>query len=231
MSTPEDILSIETSRITNYLTDQLIEGLVDDADLRSPLRELRSTIWPLDAAERPDSHAARLGKVNEKSRKIDPGKYQEIIDSVPEARRGAFMEHVAQMGHLRQLASLVARDNFFQQRFSDKGEAVVGSGEEFINNSNGDVSELLNSINGVTFNPVFTAHPTNNNALTSMKALGDVGRAITSFRSNPEAGDDSVKDAVAAYAKVAITPEENGHDRNLTAAEETQNMLHFMGEI
>ena len=221
------LLSTETPAITAYLTDRLIDSLPSqDAALRPQLRALRDAIWPQEDATRGRSRDLRGEAANS-----GDGRYQEIIAQVEPQQRAIFMEHVAQMGHLRQMASLIARDNFFQANYKAQNKSVPGSGQEFVLNTDRTLSEVMTAINGVIFNPVFTAHPTNNNALPSMQALNALGKAISQFRNGPVRDEDVVNKALAAYLREPVTPTKDAQDYNLSAADETANILHFMGEI
>lgn len=256
-STFHELLSTEPQVVADYLVkrlaDQFEQKHSDPADpyrdMGKKLLQLRNAIWQHPSDEYDPAR-------KEGQRQI----YNEIIGSFDnDAERGVFMKLVAQMGHMRQIANMAARDNFFAEEFTFNKDAagddklIPGSPQYFIKNSGSKYKDILNAVNSAVFNPVFTAHPTNNSSLDSMQALGDVTKVITALqkeRANmagligrPAEPNQESQDLISAklaeldkkidaYLDAPLTPQNGeGHDQNLKAADETQNVLHFMGEI
>ncbi len=233
------LLSTEPQIVAHYLVECMARQF--DAKHASPqdlehgmgnkLLKLRNAIWQ-NAATDYDPQRKRAQRAV----------YSEIIvDLQNDEVRGAFMKLVAQMSHLRQLANMVARDNFFAAYYAKEAGALIpGSPAFFIEQSGSGAQLILHAVNAAVFNPVFTAHPTNNSALASMQAMGEISKAIAALQKlraglDPDALNiqlQAVERGIADYLDTSLTPQNaRGEDENLNAVDETRNVLHFMGEI
>lgn len=198
--------------------------MVDIANLKSPdATVVASELWKL-LKEKTSLKKPLAQKIIDSQSILDAAerhaKFEEILGSIDDAETlTAAMEFYARMGHLYNLANLVARENYV--RDINKGEASHSPVDSIGKYSGGkSVAALIEAYSTPELDISLTAHPTNVNTVGFMSALKDVGKALD---------DDDITalgNAIAAVASTEMTPE-----KNFSAAEETGHMLYYLENI
>lgn len=152
-----------------------------------------------------------------------------------------FLEAYAKAGQLYEIASLAARDNFFETQRRTNGKAS-GSSTEFIDSCE-NVQQAVETLNKPVKEVVMTAHPTNVNSYEVIEATKEVGEALDNLRGynteasngrkiiNPEQYKGQMHQAMQKFAAAPLSPEQDGSEhttRNLSVTEETQQMLYYL---
>ena len=237
--TQHDLRSGDQYDVAMHLTDELFEVLgTDKSELVDVLRDkVRPVIWhknpPQDIAEAKHREAER-NKV-----------FKDVLQDLgghPE-KRVEFMDAYTRMGHLYELAGLVARDNNFQ-KLRESGQGIPGGITRFIEarkqKTPGQVTMqgLLDQLNKPVFEVVMTAHPTNVNSPEIINELRELGSTVDAVRlRKPE--HPPVHKAMESFCRAPLIHQkitrdgatETRTDENLTVYDETKLMLSFMKNL
>lgn len=135
----------------------------------------------------------------------------------------------ARLGHIEQMAGLVARDNLFTQMRKNR-VPVAGGAEELLRDPGrfATAEQAVEALAKPVFGLTFTAHPTNVNGLASIKAQRALLQAIDDVREGRDTRTDApaITEAMEHYAATPLM-----HEGKLTVRDETAQMLHTLGNV
>lgn len=147
-----------------------------------------------------------------------------LLDS--EKLRCSFLEAYARLGHIYEIASLVARENTINRELEG---FAPGGVREFVTSCD-SAQQAADALSKPVFEMVMTAHPTSVNALDSIKAQRVLGQAIDAVRAG-NADATAVQQALLHFIQTPLVPGENGEMENLTVQDETEITLYYLGNL
>lgn len=152
------------------------------------------------------------------------------FEAIPnEDIRHAVVKCMVRLGHMHQMAGLLARDNLLQQ--STDPSTVASFLEGNLGSKKGrnyrKASDAVTALNKPAFELTLTAHPTSTSSIASMQEQRELATAIARLKTaNPNLQE--VQDALRAFASTPILPMQGRQPRNLNAREECDYMLHYL---
>jgi phosphoenolpyruvate carboxylase len=199
------------------LSDQWLESIKKEAggvDQARRLKLIRDTAWNLDGTGRersePLSAGARAERFNEATSNLMPIGRKELLESY------------ARLGHIYEIAGLVARENFFELCRA-QGTPIPGGVNEFLKEQEGKTQdEVLQKIGQPVFEVVMTQHPTNVNSLDFQRAQRALAIEVEKSNKGKEA---DVVGALANFQHTPITKTEAGEPVNLQVRDELNNII------
>lgn len=218
---PDDLRSSSHYTVASALSNALIAEVAAQPELggtrvAEALGRVCETIWsPLQKGG-----IAFLEK-DEKKREVIFQAVLALLDS--EKLRRQFLEAYARLGHIYEIASLVARENTINRELQG---FAPGGVREFVTSCN-SAQQAVNAFSKPVFEMVMTAHPTNVNALDSIKAQRALGQAIDAARLG-KASVEGVQKALRHFIQTPLLPGENGEMENLTVQDETEQTLYYL---
>ncbi|MDX1974092.1 MAG: phosphoenolpyruvate carboxylase [Rickettsiales bacterium] len=205
--------------LVRTLSDQLIDVIRKDDTLGGDLiadkmTQLRDTVWPKEGSP----------ALNEEQKEAA---YQAVLTGLDTTGQKQLFDAYAHMGHLYDIASLTARENFFEE-LRTKNELIPGGVRAFVTGKGGPqtASEAVSLLNKPVFEIIMTMHPTNTNTLESMKKQRALSIAVQS--GDMEATQAAIKDFVTTPL---LQHDKDGNDINLTVRDETNIVLNFLNNI
>jgi phosphoenolpyruvate carboxylase len=145
------------------------------------------------------------------------------------------IKFLTRLGHLHQLAGLLARDNLLQQT---DGPSTARS---FLNGDLGSKrgknytspEAAVAALNRPAFELTFTAHPTNTSSIASMQDLRELGELLARWKkddgSDPKLLPPQIRSAIQSYGDTPILPMDGEKPRAMTVREEVDHMLYYLG--
>ncbi len=210
--TPLDLKSDSHLQLAHGLSDMLIDIVRAKPDMGNhvvaeKLTHLRDAIWPLAGGA--PAHREQT--------------FREVLSGLDDKQRSQLLESYAHMGHLYEIAGLMARENYFDRLRKEK-KPFPGGVREFIA-AQPDVETAVGKLAQPVFEVVMTMHPTNVNSLEFMQAQRRLARAI-------EGGDTAqVRSALERFQATPVLHQVAGHDENLSVRDETRIVLNFLSNI
>lgn len=232
----DSLHSTDTMTIARTLSDMQIDIIKADNSLGGEaigkrLEKLRNAVWNSnnhgDGSESVTDNKLRN---NEESQRRT---FEKAIDGLDKEQVGQLLASYARMGHIYDIAALAARSNYIAKIRNDGNQRKIAPGgvEEVIQkNSWESVEGLVEKLNTPVFEIVMTAHPTNVNSLSSMKAQREINKALEGRNGK------ALRKAIVKYEKTPLidyTEDSNGGKRvtNLTVHDETKTALYFLGNL
>lgn len=150
--------------------------------------------------------------------------------------QNASIKFLTRVGHLHQLAGLIARDNLLQTLTNEDGSKAPSTATAFLDGDLGSnkghkyksAEEAVRALNKPQFEFTFTAHPTSTSAIPSMQEQRELGQLLRRWRKGEEVGDE-VKRTLKAFGDTRILPMNGNEPRNINVREETDYMLYYLG--
>jgi hypothetical protein len=218
---PDDLRSSSHYTVATALSNALVDEVAAQPRLggtrvAEALRTIRDAIWsPLQKG------AVAFAEADEKRHKL-------IFDAVlallgSEKLRRQFLESYARLGHLYEIASLVARENTINRELDG---FAPGGVREFVISCD-SAQQAAEALSKPVFEMVMTAHPTNVNALDSIKAQRALGQAIDAVRMGEE-GAEHVRQALLHFIETPLLPGDAHETENLTVQDETEFTLYYL---
>lgn len=217
----DDLRSSSHYDVANALSDALIELVAAQKPLggkpvADALRQVRDVIWsPLEKG------AIAFAESEEKKRSTV---YERVLPIMAAANaRSQFLEAYARLGHIYELASLIARENTISRELEG---FAPGGVREFVSTCC-TAQEAATALSKPVFEMVMTAHPTNVNALNSIKAQRALGKCIDAARES-QGTAEQVQEALSYYITTPLVPGKDGEMENLTVQDETEVTLYYL---
>lgn len=194
------------------LSDLLIQTIREKQELgndvvATKLTQLRDTVWPERGGARP----------------FRQDTFAEVVQGLNSTQRTQLLEAYAHMGHLHEIAGLMARENYFDKLRREK-RPFPGGVREFIL-AQPDVETAVGKLAQPVFEVVMTMHPTNVNSLEFMQAQRELGKAMATHDTA------KVKNAIEAFQRTPVLHQVNRQDTNLTVRDETNIVINFLSNI
>lgn len=174
-----------------------------------------------------------VGRTFETTVPFDGPTQKRLIDDAlknylfPEEMAGFY----ARLGHIQQIAGLVARDNLFTGMLT-RGLTVAGGVTELVNDKKRFTSakKAVEMLSKPVFGLTLTAHPTNVNGLASIKAQRALTQAIDDVRAG-RADNRAVSEAMGAFVRTPLTHHKDGAQAALTVRDDAEQMLNALGNV
>ncbi|MCH2548265.1 MAG: phosphoenolpyruvate carboxylase [Alphaproteobacteria bacterium] len=221
----EKLTSSSHYDVAATLSDALIDEVRSDETLggdkvANALEKVADVIWsPLKKG------MMAFGEENEQK---NSAVFAQVIDDLKDdATRRNFLESYARLGHLYEVASLVARENTITRELDG---FAPGGVREFVSSCD-SAQQAADALSKPVFEMVMTAHPTNVNTLDSIKAQRKLGQAIDKVRDEEEESTALVADALRNFIHTPILAAEQGEMENLTVQDETETTLYYLCNI
>jgi phosphoenolpyruvate carboxylase len=238
--------------VARALSDAFIAELArEDADIAARITLLRDVAWdekhpwPPKGDAKDDEKAwsaRRLAvfkavlegtsrhalKLNEE---LSPQEKIPDLPALQEGQRSKLFAAYAKLGHLYEIAGLVARNNDFRTM-----DVVPKGAAQFIDNrSKQGLEQVLAQLAAPTFEVVMTMHPTNTNSLPMMQAMRKLAKALEPAKGDPLQGD-AVMDAIREFGSASLLHQVRGADGKLTNGnfnvhDETNVVLNYLGNL
>lgn len=237
-----DLHSLNQLEVTYDLTDRFFEALRTNGQtlIAEQLAALRAVIWPVPE----DTFAAQEKKPEPPvyDSKTAEKVFADVMESLkknghPDLQTQCdLMQAYAKMGHLYELAGLVARENLFQE-VKRREQIVDGSAEDvlakFTQEGNKNTLEsIISQLNSPTFEIVMTAHPTNVNSENAIAALRRLGQAIDGTRENGSPVDSvTMRAEMRDFAAEALIPLKNNKPATLSVEDEISQTLYYLRNV
>lgn len=222
--TDADLQSTSHAQVARALTDgllQLIEDLPEHGGkpVADALRTVRGAVW----APAFSGHMETRAQQREKRQMI----YKDILAGLaaePEKRQ--FMEGYARLGHLYELAGLVARENVVRHEL----DGTAPGGLQALVNGCETADEALAALARPELEIIMTAHPTNVNSQASIRAQRELGLAIDAVRGG-QSDNAALMQALKAYLTTPLLNHNKRKLNNLTVQDETDLTLYYLGNL
>ncbi|MDE3060512.1 MAG: phosphoenolpyruvate carboxylase, partial [Pseudomonadota bacterium] len=202
--------------IAHRLKRIALESIKHSQDLGGP-EVARALETLIDMAWRPSN--ARTAGLNSDA-------FEAAITSLKAGQREKLIEGYARLGHLYEIAGLAAREQYFQ-KLRENGQPLPGGPEVLVQQMPSDwtVSRAIEAIGKPVFEMILTQHPTNTNALQSIRRQREIGIALE------RGAEKDLQKTVAAFMREPLLHQLNGKDRNFTVRDETLFVLNALGNI
>lgn len=227
-------VSPDPIEITYHLTNlYLSHAAKDDAESAKLLKRFRDTVWPLQSpTATPEQREALTQEI------LGIGSKQGY------EKQKTLLTGMLRLGQLYDVAAIVARGNAFdenrknlgQDRMADSTGGVEDFFQTFINThpSKHVISSALQALAQPVSEIVMTAHPTNVNAIESLKALRNLGKAIHSYRKDAEnknQAKEDIQNAIEELYHADPIPMKKGTPGSITVKNETETVLYYLDNL
>lgn len=223
---------LDPAMVRQNLFAQLVSQITANSpEVGNALGDLADSIWK----DAPLTTSEAIGEAQDFTTEMQD-KLTQLFDQLGDDKNRELVDGLAKLGHLDNMAKLIARDNFFEDRRSEN-KPIPGGLREWLDelrakNPDYTAETVIDLLNKPTQRWVFTAHPTNVNSQKLIETLRDLSRAAEKVAKGQLDQQSALDEAFAALATDPVTPqtEKNGHtvERNLTPREETQQMLYYL---
>ncbi|NBX03549.1 MAG: phosphoenolpyruvate carboxylase [Alphaproteobacteria bacterium] len=227
----EKLKSTKAIEVAIELSNRWLEQ-IGDSDLVTRLKRIRAAAWNLNGDE------VLSGEVNPEAKRQA---FEAALEGSTSEKKTALLESYARLGHIYEIAGLVARENYFQH-CRTKEEPIPAGVNDFLGKEDEKnealgakklspdklLAKIMKDIETPVFEVVMTQHPTNVNSLEFMQAQRALAIEIEKYNKGKNADIDG---KLKAFQEAKIINEKDGQPQNLTVRKEIDTVINTLNNI